>query len=176
MIEGTRLYLRALEPADIDLLYQWENDTSLWYVSNTLTPFSRFTLEQYVLNSHQDIYSARQLRMMVIRKEDGTALGTIDLFDFDPFHKRAGIGIMILEQYRKQGYAWETLEIMISYCFETLLLHQLYCNIAVDNNASIELFTKSGFTVIGNKKHWLLDKNGYKDELILQLINLTSNQ
>ena len=154
------------------MLYQWENNTSLWYVSNTLTPFSRFTLEQYVLNSHMDIYTAKQLRMMIIRNEDKAAAGTIDLFDFDPFHKRAGLGIMILEEYRRQGYATEVLELMKSYCFDTLALHQLYCNIAEDNTISRDLFLKSGFTIAGIKKQWLYDKGKWKDEHFLQLINL----
>ena len=33
--------LRALDPTDLDLLYIWENDTSLWDVGNSITPFSR---------------------------------------------------------------------------------------------------------------------------------------
>jgi diamine N-acetyltransferase len=171
MFEGRNIYLRALEPQDVDLLYQWENNVSLWYVSNTLTPFSRFAIEQYVMNSFQDIYTAKQLRMMIIKADDLIPIGTIDLFDFDPFHKRAGLGIMILEEFRTRGFASETLEIMKSYCFNTLLLHQIYCNIAEDNVRSLELFKKSGFELCGRKKHWLLDKNQWKDEFILQYIN-----
>ncbi|MHC1708097.1 MAG: GNAT family N-acetyltransferase [Bacteroidales bacterium] len=171
MIEGPTVYLRALEPQDIDLLYHWENDTSLWVVSNTLTPFSRFILEQYVINSQQDIYTAKQLRMMIVRNEDDLAVGTIDLFDFDPFHKRAGLGIMVLEEHRRKGYALETLELMKSYCFDTLMLHQLYGNIAEDNKSSIDLFTAAGYSVCGTKRQWLADKNGWKDEHIFQLIN-----
>lgn len=171
MLRGPHIHLRALEPSDIDLLYKWENDSELWYVSNTLTPFSRFTLEQYVINAHQDIYTARQLRMMIIHSQDEIALGTIDLFDFEPTHRRAGLGIMIIHEYRRSGYAEEAIKLMTSYCFETLLLHQLYCNIAMDNLASLGLFEKAGFTICGTKKQWLLDRKGWKDEHLLQLLN-----
>jgi len=46
-LSGVSISLRAVEPADIDLLYHWENDTSIWKVSNTLTPYSHFQIEEY---------------------------------------------------------------------------------------------------------------------------------
>jgi len=86
MLEGKNLILRALEPTDINSLYEWENDQKLWYLSNTIIPFSHFTLEQYILNSHQDIYTTKQLRLMIDSKdpEQNNPIGSIDLFDFDP--------------------------------------------------------------------------------------------
>lgn len=172
-LTGTSVKLRALEPSDVDLLYQWENDCNLWFVSNTLTPFSRFVLEQYVINAHDDIYTAKQLRLMIDIVQDGqrTTIGTIDLFDFDPRHLRAGIGIMIHENYREKGYASDALETVISYAFNALNLHQLYCNISSDNQRSLDLFQKHHFKIIGLKKDWLLFGKKYFDEYMLQLVN-----
>jgi diamine N-acetyltransferase len=173
MLKSKNIELRALEPSDVDLLYQWENNEELWYLSNTLTPFSRFVLEQYVMDSHQDIYTAKQLRLMIDKKTDGknVTIGSIDLFDFDPVNKRAGIGIMIVEQEQKKGYASEALELMVKYCFRTLHLHQVYCNIAKDNRASFNLFKKHGFEEVGIKKEWLLSGEAWMDEYLLQIIN-----
>lgn len=173
MLEGKNLILRALEPADVDILYDWENDHQLWYLSNTITPFSRFTLEQYILNAHQDIYTTKQLRLMIDKKEpdQNSPIGSIDLFDFDPTNKRAGIGILISENERNKGYASEALELLIKYCFNTLQLHQIYCNISVDNNVSIKLFEKHNFSLAGQKKEWLYIDEKWVDESILQLIN-----
>jgi len=168
---GKNLKLRAPEPEDIDLLYNWENDQRLWYLSHTQTPFSRFVLEQYILNSHQDIYTAKQLRMMIVLKNSGETVGMVDLFDFEPAHRRAGIGILISETQQKHGFASETLDLIIDYAFNTLMLKQLYCNILPENTASIHLFTKKGFHLIGNKKEWLLIENQWKDEQMYQLIN-----
>ncbi|HEX8515781.1 MAG TPA: GNAT family protein [Bacteroidia bacterium] len=169
-LKGKHILLRALEPEDIDLLYAWENDTKNWNVSNTQTPFSRFLLEQYITTSHVDIYSAKQLRLMICKLE-GTAVGSIDLFDFDPNHLRAGIGILIAEKTdRRKGYASEALDLLVRYSFELLNLHQLYCNITTDNESSILLFQKHGFQITGIKKQWIRNGNEYKDELLLQLI------
>jgi diamine N-acetyltransferase len=162
--------LRAIEPSDIDLLYVWENDPENWNVSSTQTPFSKFVLEQYITSSHEDIYTAKQLRL-IITEDENKAIGSIDLFDFDPNHLRAGIGILIAhKEDRRKGYASTALDLLINYCFEILNLHQLYCNVTTDNESSILLFQKHGFQITGIKKDWIREGSKYKDELLLQLI------
>ncbi len=173
MLKGKNIELRALEPDDVDLLYQWENDEAIWHLSNTIAPFSRFVLEQYVLNAHQDIFTAKQLRLMIDKfgEEKNVTIGSIDLFDFDPVNKKAGIGVLIINSERKKGYASESLELLTDYCFNTLHLHQIYCNITEFNSPSLNLFKKHGFEIIGLKKEWLHIKDKWVDEYILQLIN-----
>ncbi len=172
-MRSEHLQLRALEPNDIDILYQWENDTDIWHLSNTITPFSRFALEQYILNAGDDIFTAKQLRMMIdLHKEEPVkTIGCVDIFDFDPVNLRAGIGIMIIEPERGKGYAAESLDLILDYAFNLLRLHQLYSNVIVSNKASLELFKKKQFSVIGVKKEWLRSGNSWSDEYILQLIN-----
>jgi diamine N-acetyltransferase len=167
-LKGEFISLRALEPSDVEALYEWENDEANWKVSNTQTPFSRFVLEEYIAGAHQDIYSVKQLRLVICNAEN-RAIGSIDLFDFDPNHLRAGVGILIAaKDDRKKGYASEALRLLMDYCFSTLNLHQLYCNITIDNEASILLFQKHGFLITGMKKEWIRDEEVYKDELLLQ--------
>jgi len=172
-LEKNQIRLRAPEPEDTDLLYSWENDPSIWRLSNTLLPFSRHDIEQFILNSRTDIVSRKQARWMIDLRSGSEAetIGTIDLFDYDPMHRRAGLGILIKdEQKRNKGYAGTALEILIPYCFEVLALHQLYCNISDDNQASLALFKKHGFGISGTKKDWLLHDEKFSDEHFLQLI------
>lgn len=171
ILENKTISLRAPEPEDLDLLYIWENEPSVWQVSGTLSPFSRYVLKLYLENAGKDIYEAKQLRMIIQLKDKHRPLGAIDLFDFDPHHHRAGIGILIAElSDRRQGYAREALETMIEYCFDTLHLHQLYCNITAGNTASIKLFKEAGFEECGRKKEWLFNGSNYDDEILLQKV------
>jgi diamine N-acetyltransferase len=171
-MEYKNIRLRALEPEDLELLYTWENNDINWVYSNTVSPFSRFTLKRYIENSHKNIYETGQLRLMIDHIEDKKTIGTIDLFEFDSFHKRAGIGILIAdESYRRKGFAAMSLKCLIQYCFKTLQLHQLYCNILANNTISIELFKKHGFVEIGRKKDWIQTDDGYLDEFMFQLLN-----
>ena len=83
-LKGENIYIRALEPNDLEFVYAIENDQSIWEVSNTQTPYSRFLVKQYLENAQQDIYEAKQLRLAICQDEDFPAVGLIDLFDFDP--------------------------------------------------------------------------------------------
>jgi diamine N-acetyltransferase len=169
-LKGDKVHLRALEPSDIDEVYQWENDTSIWHLSNTIAPYSRFVLEQYLAEAHQDIFTAKQLRL-VICLPSGKPVGCIDLFDFDPLNQRAGIGVLIAEPAdRGKGYASESLSLLIAYSRDTLHLHQLYCNITAGNDSSLKLFTNLHFEICGTKKQWLRNSTGWTDELMLQRI------
>lgn len=171
-LKGEHLYLRALEPEDLDFLYRVENDEEIWEISSTITPYSRFLLKQYLEQSHKDLYEIKQLRLVISNFED-EALGFVDLFEFDPLHKRVGVGILISNiEDRSKGYGKEVLDILIHYCFDYLDLHQLFANIAIDNLASIQLFEHMGFKKIGTKKDWIKIGNIYKDELLYQLINV----
>ncbi len=170
-LQDERISLRALEPEDIDLLYEWENKEEIWTVSHTIAPFSRHILALYIQNSDKDLYETRQLRMMMVNKT-GKTVGAIDLFDFDPFHSRIGIGILVHQsQDRSKGYATAALNLMTRYCFEKLCLHQIYANILTDNTVSMNLFLKAGFVLTGTKKDWIREDGIWKDEHLLQLIN-----
>ena len=170
-VYGEKVQLRALEPEDVDILYRWENNREAWHLSRTLTPFSRFDIEQYVLNAEKDIFADKQVRMMIDKKNGGETVGAVDLFEYDPLHRRAGIGIMILESQRGQGLAGEAIRLVKDYCFQTLMLHQVFANILAGNEKSIRLFEKAGFSLSGKKRDWVRHGNTWKDELFYQLIN-----
>lgn len=163
-----KVMLRPLEPDDIDLLYLWENNTEIWEVSNTKTPFSKHILARYLVESAKDIYETKQLRL-VIETTAQEPVGAVDIFDFEPYHMRAGVGILIHNsEDRKKGYAGDALHALSVYSFEILGLRQLYANITSDNPGSIQLFEKAGFTRSGIKKDWIKTFSGWKDELFYQ--------
>ena len=169
-LKGKHIYLRALELEDLNFVYSVENDETIWEISNTITPFSKYVITEYLANAHKDIFEVKQLRLM-ISNNNNVAIGMIDLFDFDFKNKRAGIGIMVKEtEDRKKGYGNEALELLTKYCKIHLDLHQLYCNISEENEGSLSLFKKHGFKIIGLKKDWNYIKGAFKNEYLLQRI------
>ena len=171
-LKGRHIYLRALEPEDLEFVYAIENDESIWEISHTQTPYSRFLVRQYLENAHQDIYEAKQLRLAICDYDDDMAIGLIDLFEFDPKNNRAGVGILIKNtKDRNQGIGSEALELLINYGFYHLNLHQIFANIDTENVPSLKLFANFGFQKIGTKKQWNLVNGKYKDEALFQLLN-----
>lgn len=172
LLKGTKVTLRAMEPADVDLLMEWENNSENWEVSGTIAPFSRNSIEGLIQQAHLSIFQTGQLRLMINRNTDQKCVGTIDLFDFDAFHQRAGVGVLIARaEDRGLGYAAESLDLVRSYAFEHLGLHQLYCHILTDNEKSISLFMSAGFEISGVQKAWIRVKKEFKDQYFMQLIN-----
>ena len=167
---GENIKLRALEPEDLTFLFAIENNEAFWEISHTQTPFSKFLLKQYLENAHLDIYEAKQLRLVIADKATEQAIGFIDLFDFNPQHKRAGVGILVKPTFQKKGIASDALSVLINYAFQYLDLHQLFANITENNHRSIALFEKLHFKKAGVKKDWLFADNSYKNEILYQLI------
>ena len=154
-LRGTRTALRALELEDLEALYEIENNEALWFEGETLAPYSKFVLKEYLANAHKDIFEMRQLRLAICDVTSGAFLGLIDLFDFDPHNLRAGVGVVIAtETEKRKGYASEAIALLKKYAKTHLHMHQLYANIGDENKASIALFEKAGFELVGIKKEW----------------------
>lgn len=170
MLEGTKIALRALEPEDLDFLYALENDPGIWEVSGTLTPYSKKVLRDYLETAHRDIYEVKQLRLAICAHEK-SPIGLVDLYDFDPRHQRAGLGIVISEPAnRDRGYGEEAIRLLMGYAFRVLGLHQLYASVGENNRRSQHLFEKLGFVKSGVRRHWWRTVSGYEDEWFYQKI------
>ena len=157
----------ALEPRDIVLLFDLENDVELWKYSNRNQPYSKDLLQNYIANSHKDIFETRQIKFTISTMED-IAVGFIDLFDFEPLHHRAGVGLVIRKLDHRKGYGAAALDLISNYARNHLQLHQLYAHIAGENKISIQLFENKGYCFVGIKKDWNFYEGKYHDEIIYQ--------
>lgn len=160
--------LRAIEPEDLDTLYVIENDESLWNVGVTSVPYSRYTLYDYIANTKNDIYTDRQVRLM-IEDDSRNVAGIADIINFDPKNMRAEVGIVIQKNFRNRGFAGAALKKIKEYSLSVLHLHQLYAYIDKNNIESIRLFGKCGFIKSSELKDWLFDGREYHDALLMQL-------
>lgn len=161
--------LRAIEPEDLDDLYAVENDRQIWDVGITNVPYSRFLLHEYIANSTCDIYSDRQVRLMIKDVDKQETIGIIDLMNFDPRHQRAELGIVIKSQYRRQGYASAAITKIMNYARTTIHLHQLFVIVDSTNEPAQQLFQKTGFIATSVLQDWLFDGKNYRKAVILQL-------
>ena len=183
-IEGNSVRRRAVEPEDLDVLYRWENDPDVWSVSGTTEPFSLHQMRRFIAEQQAaDIFRTGQLRLMIEAPANGSEsspapsgqpwrpVGAVDLFEFDPQHRRAGIGILIHDPaHRGKGFAADALDVVCRYARTVLGLHQLWCNVGVDNTASLALFRRAGFAETGRKREWQWTPDGFRDEIMMQKI------
>ena len=143
MLVSAEIKLRTLKDTDLDFLFSLENDKSLWAVSGTTEPFSLVQLANYISHAKQDIAIAEQFRFVIDCQ--GKAIGCIDLYEYNFKKQNAGVGIVILKEYRRKGFAKQSLTLLIKYAWEKLHLKQLHTGIFSDNKASLALFQSVGF-------------------------------
>lgn len=170
LLSNDILALRALEPTDLDTLYRWENDTALWSVSDTIAPYSRKALWDYLENYTGDIYTQRQLRLMITLETDGTPVGTIDFFNFDPLNNRSELGLFVASEYRGLGYGRQALELLTAFARDHIGLRQLYVFISLDNELCLKLFEDYGYRRVGVLQSWVKRGTTYRDTALLQMI------
>jgi diamine N-acetyltransferase len=175
-LKGKQIGLRAAEPQDIEQLYIWENDINSWLVSNTQIPISKFVLEEFVNAAHNDFYTNKQLRLIIVDLVSNKNIGLIDLFEFEPQHLRCGLGVFVDPLHRRNGAATEALELIKQYCFDVLHLNQIFVNVLFSNLSSKQLFEKNGFEKCGNLKRWhKISFNHFEDVCMLQCFNSLAN-
>lgn len=168
MLKGKICYLRALEPTDVDKIYEWENDESAWFDGDTRQPVSRVNIEMLLVQTDADIYQTRQMRLIVCDNVSNQAIGCVDMFHFDPFNMRAEVGIIIDPKWRSKGFATEAINIMLGYLKQTLGLHQVAVSVRQKNEPSIRLFQRLGFQLVGIRREWIKTNCGYEDEQLMQ--------
>lgn len=170
MIRGKKTTLRAMEPTDVDWLFDVENDMSLWHCGNTTSPISHADLKALVAHSDLDLYQSRQMRLMI--DAEGETVGAIDVFEFDPFHLHASVGIVIIEKHREKGYAADALTTFGQYLTDTFGIVALSATIEADNTASRRLFESCGYELVGRKKQWLRRGKEWVDEVEYEKIHI----
>lgn len=158
--------LRAVEPEDLDIMYVIENDRDIWKVGDTNMPYSRFALHEYIANSTGDIYTDKQLRL-IITNQDQVFIGIIDLFNFNPQHLRAEVGIVVRPQYRVQGYGKAAMLRLMNYAHAVLHIHQLFAMVSVDNAWCKRLLESVGFVRDAELKDWLFDGDEYHNVYLM---------
>ena len=169
-LKNDKVALRVAEPYDAEIIYKWENDMDVWRDSETRVPFSMRQIEQFLLNNN-DLVSEKQLRFIIEDTKNDNPVGCIDIYDYDSFNSRAGLGILIDEKYRGQGFAKSAIKLLLKYCFKTLLLNQIYILTLATNASSMKLFESIGFVKCGHKKQWYKTTHGFIDQIEYQYIN-----
>ena len=150
MLRSENILLRSLQVSDLDFLFEVENNTDNWKYGTENKQYTKEELTNYIANAKQDIATAGQYRFVIDFRN--TSIGFIDLFDYTI--NSAGVGVIIVKNYRRRGFAKEALQLLCTYSFKTLNLKRLDCNIEKDNLRSIKLFISCGFKEVREKEEF----------------------
>lgn len=164
---NVKVRLRAMEPEDLELLYQIENNEEAWNVGVSNVPYSKYVLRDYIASSRNDIYEDGQVRLL-IDNADGITVGVLDLVNFDPRSQRAELGIIILKAHRGKGYGQAAIAKILDHSRKVLHLRQVYAYIDADNKDSIRCLASVGFRETAQLKDWFFVQGEFKDAVVMQ--------
>lgn len=174
-IKGEKIYLRAMEPEDLDLIFEVENSEELWQVSATNVPVSRFAVRNFIANTTNDIYADKQLRLMACIAGSDAPAAIADLTDFNPRHSRAEVGIAVMPGFRGKGIATDTLRTLSQYARQELRIRMLYAVVPESNAASLALFDKAGYSRAAVLDEWLLTDGKAENAVLFEKMLLSAN-
>jgi len=143
--QGEHIRLRAIEPSDADLFFNWNLDSDrarhldfVW-PPRSLAAVRAWCDEQSKKQLENDAYA------WVIVNLQGEPLGTIATHHCD---RRVGVfsyGVDIAEEHRRKGYAAEAIRLVLRYYFEELRYQKCSVTAHSDNEASLQLHDALGF-------------------------------
>lgn len=152
--DSPKITLRAVEPQDVDIIFEIDNDVEAWADSDMSAPYSRALLAKYADGYMAEPFEEGQLRLIAEDKESREVVGILDYYEISALHLNAMTGIYVRPAFRRKGYGRAMLEAAKSYASRHLHLIMLGARILQDNSASVSLFSKTGFSCHGIMPNW----------------------
>ena len=145
MLQTTRLYLRNLCPADVDVLFDYRNDircNQYQRYENT----SKTYLQKFIHDYSNSSFLSREEEQhyAIVCNADCAVIGDLSLF-FSEDDNCFTIGITIAPPFQKKGYAYELLSEVIVRIQQRYPSVDIVALIEKENIQSISLFKKLGF-------------------------------
>ena len=144
-IETPRLLVRRLEDRDLEAYVAYRSHPNVTQFQG----WSDYTLEkgQTFIDSMKDREPGQHgwFQFALEHRESGTIIGDCALHTLDSVESTAEIGYTLAPDFWGQGLAFEAVQAVLEYVFDTLHIHRVMAYAAVQNQASWKLLERLGF-------------------------------
>jgi RimJ/RimL family protein N-acetyltransferase len=167
-ITGERIYLSPMSLDDAEPYVKWLNDPEVaehlgQYRKLISLPNEKKALEQMTNDGHN---------YAIVLKDGDELLGNISLFEFEPIHRRATLGIFIGEAERRgKGYGAEAIRLILGYGFNILNLHSVMLTVHSDNSQGVACYKKVGFTECGRRRESRIKDGQFFDLIYMDILD-----
>lgn len=141
-LETDRLLLRRFQPQDADACF-----ALLSHAEDAHMDCARaFDAMDAEFHARLDLLAQRETQYMVVLKDSGEVVGTVQLFGDDSRAVSAmEIGYAVTHCHQRKGYAFEALSALLALLQDDLYLDMVTAGILPENTASEKLLLKLGF-------------------------------
>lgn len=161
--QGKCIRLRAVEPADAPIFFQWnqnsERSRSLDFVwpPSSLASVTEWTEEQSKNKLERDAFH------WVIESLEGVPVGSISTHHCESRNGTFSYGVDIAPEHQRKGYASESVRLVLEYYFRELRYQKATVAVHAYNEASIRLHERLGFTKEGSLRRMVFTRGQYYD-------------
>ena len=161
------VYLRALEPADVERTLRWHNDAELY--QTLVGPFrfvSREAEEKWLTEKLQ--YSTTEVNLAVCVRESAQHIGIITLRNIDPVARHGELGLFIGEpSARGKGYGRSAVRQLLDHAFNDLGLQRVYLFVLEENAVARKVYQDCGFELEGQLRRHAFKGGAWRNLLVM---------
>ena len=162
MLRGKKVILRAIERDDLRRIWEIRNDEAVEVMAfGPPIPRSMAEMEAWF-----DKRLAERDSNVFAIEVDGQVVGTCNLRDIDPVHRRAELGISLASEAIGKGYGSDSIRVLLDLAFTHMNLHKVSLDTLASNEPGLRAYRACGFVETGRMRQheWF---EGHWDDLIL---------
>ena len=162
-----RLVIRLLERRDLEEARRLHNDDSTLFYLTDVSYVSEVQQEAWF----DALSTSRSSRRYVARlRSDDTFVGVFRVDRFDPTNRNAYVGADVVSALRKQGFATEMFQYVLTYLFDQCGLHRVALATMETNLAALKLYHRLGFIEEGRERQAIFRGGRFQDLIIMGLL------
>lgn len=165
-----RIYLRALEIEDAEILTKWRNDMAVTSLLGGNTYFVSHNREkEWIKNA--TLNDKDNIRLAICLKENDLYIGNVNLSSINWINRSAEYSIMIGDKTKHaKGYGDEATNLILQYAFCELNLKRIYLTVREDNERALKLYSKIGFQKEGLLRKAVFKNNKYINMILMSIL------
>jgi RimJ/RimL family protein N-acetyltransferase len=161
--------LRARTEADLDVLYDLAADLDTWEERGPASP-TTLTRNAYEARVAAADAQTSDTGPRFVIDADGTAVGSVSLFDVDELARHAEVGIALVAEARGKGIGSAAIAQLVEFAFVRCNLRRLHLQLIASNLAALRAYEKAGFTVEGRQREHAWVRGHYEDIVVMGLL------
>jgi len=153
------LDLLELEPRFVDDIFAVRSDPEV-QLYNSVPHQTRDDTFRFIAEQREKYVRESQVIWALALRAPTRVVGSVSVFDWDRYHRRAGIGYDLARDCWGQGYANEAIRGVLRFAFECMRLNRIEIWTSAANQRSLRLAERLGFTGEGTLRKRILEDDG----------------
>lgn len=159
-VKGKNVFLRYVDLDDFVEMQTLFRESRKFYKGLIETPDRLEKFKSYVARNE----SVTNECFVICRVSDGGIVGAVNLSQiFRKAFQNAYLGYSLGVKYTGKGYMTEAVNLILRFAFKDLKLHRVEANVQPENQASIAVLMRCGFTKEGFSRKYLKIAGKWRD-------------